>query len=161
MDPVSFQIRPAVREDSATIFQLIRAIADYEKMSGEVEGNAAQVEKTLFDEKQAECLIAEENGVPVGFALYFFNYSTFKTKHGLYLEDLFVYPQHRKKGYGKALLMELCRIAKQKHCGRMEWSCLDWNEPSIQFYKSLGARPMSEWTVYRLGEDQIQEYGSR
>lgn len=151
----SFLIRRAVREDAPTIFGFIQGIAAYEKMSDEVEGTAADVERTLFDEHQAECIIGEENGVPVGFALYFFNYSTFKTRHGLYLEDLFVNPEMRGKGYGKKLLLALTKIAKEHGCGRMEWCCLDWNTPSINFYKSLGARPMSEWTTYRLDEAQL------
>lgn len=153
-----FTIRPAVREDAALIHSFIEAIAVYEKMSDEVEGSAATVERTLFDEHQAECLIAEENGVPVGYALYCFNYSTFKAKHGLYLEDLFVYPEFRGKGYGKALLMALCKIARDRNCGRLEWCCLDWNTPSIEFYKSLGARPMSEWTTYRFDEETLKKY---
>ena len=150
-----FAIRPAVREDAATIYGFIRGIAEYEKMSDEVVGTAADVEHTIFDERQAEVLLAEENGVPVGFALYFYNYSTFKTRHGLWLEDLFVLPSHRGKGYGKALLLELTRVAREHNCGRMEWTCLDWNTPSIAFYKSLGARPMSEWTTYRLDEEDL------
>lgn len=150
-----FVIRPAVRADAATIFGFIQGIAEYEKMRNELKGTAAEVERTLFDEHQAEALLAEENGFSVGFALYFFNYSTFQTKHGLWLEDIFILPEHRGKGYGKALLLELVRVARNRGCGRMEWTCLDWNTPSIAFYKSLGARPMSEWTTYRLDGDDL------
>lgn len=152
-----FIIRQAVREDSKTIWNFIQGIASYEKMLDEVEGTEADVERTLFDEHQAEALIAQEDGVPVGFALYFFNYSTFKTRHGLYLEDLFVSPAHRGKGYGKKLLLRLAALAHERGCGRMEWSCLNWNTPSIAFYQSLGAVPMSDWTVYRLNEEQLAE----
>ena len=157
----TFTIRQAVRADAATIFQFIQRIAAYEKMSGELEGDAAAVERTLFDEGQAECVLAEENGEPVGFALYFFNYSTFKTKHGLYLEDLFVNPEKRGKGYGKALLLYLAGLAYERGCGRMEWCCLNWNQPSIDLYKSLGATPMSEWTTYRLDEGQLARYAKQ
>lgn len=151
-----FSIREAVREDAPVIFGFIRAIAEYEKMSDEVEGSSTAIERVMFDEHQAGALLAEVDGVPVGFALYCFNFSTFKAKHGLYLEDLFVNPEYRGKGYGKALLLALCRIAREKDCGRMEWCCLDWNTPSIEFYRNLGARAMSEWTTYRLDEAQIE-----
>lgn len=160
-DMADFTIRQAVREDSRTVFRFIEGIAAYEKMSDEIEGTAGDVERTLFDEHQAEALIAEEDGNPVGFALYFFNYSTFKTKHGLYLEDLFILPEYRGKGYGKKLLLELTKIAHNRNCGRMEWCCLDWNTPSIEFYKSLGAVPMSEWTTYRLNEEQLAAYAAK
>lgn len=154
----NFNIRFAKREDSKTIFKFIQGIAEYEKMSDEVEGDAEAVERTLFDEKQAEVILAEEDGVVVGFALFFHNYSTFKTRRGLYLEDLFVDPSCRGKGYGKALLLYLARLAHERGCGRMEWCCLDWNQPSIDFYKSLGAVPMDIWTTYRLNEDQLKKY---
>lgn len=154
----NFTIRLATREDSKTIHNFIVGIAKYEKMLDEVEGTELDVERSMFDEGQAECLIGEENGVPVGFALFFHNYSTFKTRHGLYLEDLFVLPEKRGNGYGKKLLLALTKIAKERNCGRMEWCCLDWNTPSIEFYKSLGATPMTEWTTYRLNEEQIDKY---
>ena len=152
---MNFLIRPAVRADAPAIYGFIRGIAEYEKMLDQVEGDAADVERTLFDEHQAEALIAEEEGSPVGFALYFFNYSTFKTRHGLYLEDLFILPGRRGKGYGKKLLLTLAETARQRGCGRMEWTCLNWNTPSIRFYESLGAVPMSEWTTWRLNEDAL------
>lgn len=151
----NFSIRFAVRKDTQTIYDFIKGIASYERMADEVEGTPAEVEHTLFDEKQAEVILGEENGIPVGFALFFHNYSTFKTKRGLYLEDLFVIPSVRGKGYGKALLLELVKIARERGCGRMEWTCLDWNRPSIDFYKGIGAVAMDSWTVYRLNEEQL------
>ncbi len=154
----NFKIRKAKREDAKTIFDFIKGLAEYEKMSDQVECSASDIEHTIFDEHQAEVIIGEENGIPVGFALYFFNYSTFKGRRGLYLEDLFVISQMRGKGYGQTLLLELVKIASDKGCARMEWCCLDWNTPSIEFYKSLGAVPMDEWTTYRLNEQQIVGY---
>lgn len=155
----SFVIRQASREDAPTIFRFIQGIAEYEHMSDQIEGDAADLERTMFDLHQAQAVLGEENGVPVGFALYFYNYSTFKVKRGLYLEDLFVLPEYRKKGYGKKLLLHLAKMAHEQGCGRMEWCCLDWNTPSIGFYKSLGAAAMSEWTTYRLNEEQLAGYG--
>lgn len=152
----TFTIRLAERADADTIYGFIRGIAEYEKMLDDVEGTAADVEHTMFDEHQAQALIAEEDGIPVGFALYFFNYSTFKSRHGLYLEDLFVLPEHRGKGYGKRLFLALVRVAREKNCGRMEWTCLNWNTPSIHFYERMGAVPMSEWTTWRLNEETLQ-----
>lgn len=154
----NFTIRLATKEDSETIFQFIVGIATYEKMLDEVEGDAEQICDTIFNKQQAEVIIGEEDGVPVGFALFFHNYSTFKTRRGLYLEDLFVNPEMRGKGYGKKLLLYLAKLAHERGCGRMEWCCLDWNTPSINFYKSIGARPMDEWTTYRLDEKQLAEY---
>ena len=156
----TFTIRPAQRKDAAVIDKFIRGIAEYEKMLDQVEGTAADIERTMFDEHQAYALIGEENGIPVGFALYFFNYSTFRCRHGLYLEDLFVLPEHRGKGYGKRLLLALVHIAREKGCGRMEWACLDWNTPSIRCYESLGAVPMSEWTTWRLTEETMERLDS-
>lgn len=151
-------MRFAQREDSGIIFSFIKGIAEYERMSNEIEGGVKEIERTLFDEKQAEVLIGLENGEPIGFALFFHNYSTFKTRHGLYLEDLFVIPTHRGKGYGKRLLTRLAAIAHERGCGRMEWCCLDWNKPSIDFYNSIGAVAMDQWTTYRLDEKQLAEY---
>ncbi|MCI8406703.1 MAG: GNAT family N-acetyltransferase [Oscillospiraceae bacterium] len=155
----SFIIRQASREDAGTVFRFIQGIAEYEHMSDQIEGDASDLERTMFDLGQAQAILGEENGVPVGFALYFYNYSTFKVKRGLYLEDLFVLPEYRGKGYGKKLLLYLAKLAHQQGCGRMEWCCLDWNTPSIGFYKSLGAVPMSEWTTYRLNGEQLAFYG--
>ena len=133
------------------IAALIRALAAYERLSHEVALDEAALREHLFGERPyAEVLIAEEPGAVVGFALFFHNFSTFLGKPGLYLEDLFVVPEHRGAGHGKALLARLAQIARDRGCGRLEWSVLDWNEPSIQFYRSLGARPMDDWTTYRL-----------
>ena len=153
---ILLHIRPAVPTDSETIFGLIYKLAIYEKLESDVVTTHEELREQIFENKYAEVLIAEENDIPVGFALYFYNFSTFLGKPGLYLEDLFVEPEHRGKGYGKALLVELAKIAKEKNCGRMEWSVLDWNTPSIEFYKSLGAKPMDEWTVFRLDKDGIE-----
>ena len=154
---ILLHIRPAVPTDSETIFGLIYTLAIYEKLESDVVTTHEELREQIFENKYAEVLIAEENDIPVGFALYFYNFSTFLGKPGLYLEDLFVEPEHRGKGYGKALLVELAKIAKEKNCGRMEWSVLDWNTPSIEFYKSLGAKPMDEWTVFRLRENEIDK----
>jgi len=150
-----FQIRKANPEDTSIIFGLIKKLAVYEKLENDVITSVEELRENIFVKKFAEVLIAEENEQPVGFALYFYNFSTFVGKPGLYLEDLFIEPEHRGKGYGKKLLIELAAIAKEKNCGRMEWSVLDWNTPSIEFYKSLGAAPMEEWTVFRLTESEI------
>ena len=129
-------------------------------MLDEVVADEALLEHWLFDEKKAEVIFVSENGVNVGFALYFHNFSTFLGKAGIYLEDLFVKPEYRGKGYGKALLTELARITNERGCGRLEWSCLDWNKPSIGFYLSMGAVPMDEWTVYRVTGNRLNELGS-
>lgn len=152
---MSFTIRPAVPSDAETIYQLIFQLAIYEKLENDVVTSADELRKQIFENNYAEVLMAEENGTPVGFALYFFNFSTFVGKPGLYLEDLFVEPEYRGKGYGKKLLIELSKIAIAQNCGRMEWSVLDWNKPAVDFYKSLGAKPMDEWTVFRLTETEI------
>ncbi len=158
---VPFTIRPAQPSDSATILELIKGLAEYERLANAVTATEAQVHETLFGARAyAEPLIAELDGKPIGFALFFHNYSTFLAKPGIYLEDLFVWPEHRGQGYGKALLLEVVNLAKQRGCGRVEWSVLDWNEPSIAFYKSLGAQPMDDWTVMRLGESEIAQLGT-
>ncbi|MAW80315.1 MAG: GNAT family N-acetyltransferase [Parvularcula sp.] len=148
---MNITIRRALAGDEGLILSFIRELATYEKLSHEVVATEEHLGRTLFcDAPKAFALIAEEDGEPVGFALYFFNYSTFLGKHGLYLEDLYVRESARGRGAGKALLAALARIALDHDCGRMEWSVLDWNAPSVAFYKSLGAEPMDEWTVYRL-----------
>lgn len=152
---MAFSIRKAVPDDAATIYDLIRKLAVYEKLEHEMVTSVEQLRDTIFEQGFAEVIIAEEDGKPVGFALYFFNFSTFVGKPGLYLEDVFVEPDCRGKGYGKKLLVELAKIAKERNCGRMEWSVLDWNTPSIEFYKSLDAKPMDEWTVFRLTQNEI------
>jgi GNAT superfamily N-acetyltransferase len=144
-------IRPAIPEDTKTIARLIRALAEYEKLAHEVSLDEARLHEHLFGSRPfAEVLLAEAKGSVVGFALFFHNYSTFVGRPGIYLEDLFVEPEHRGQGHGKALLVELARLAVERGCGRLEWAVLDWNEPAIQFYRSLGAVPMDAWQTYRL-----------
>lgn len=150
----------AERKDTETILLFIKALAEYENMAEEVVADADTLEHWLFDEKKAEVIFAVENGEKVGFALFFHNFSTFLGRAGIYLEDLFVKPEYRGKGYGKALLTELASIAVSRGCGRLEWWCLDWNKPSIDFYLSMGAVPMNDWTVYRIAGDTLQKLGS-
>ncbi|MBQ7320722.1 MAG: GNAT family N-acetyltransferase [Clostridia bacterium] len=153
----TFSIREAVREDVPQILQFIRQLAEYEHLEKEVVATEALLEEWLFDEQKAEVLIAQQGTTPVGFALYFHNFSTFLGRAGIYLEDLFVLQEYRGRGYGKALLRRLAQIALERGCGRLEWSCLDWNQPSIDFYRSLGAVPMSDWTVYRLTGETLDQ----
>lgn len=145
-----FKIRFAVREDIPTLLALIRELADYEHMLDAVVADPDEMASWMFEKQVAECLIAEVGDVPVGMALFFHNYSTWLGKAGIYLEDLYVKPEYRGRGYGKALLARLAAITVERKCGRLEWACLDWNTPSIGFYRSLGAVPMDEWTTYRL-----------
>jgi GNAT superfamily N-acetyltransferase len=146
-----FHIRTAVVTDIPLILSFIKGIAEYEKLSHEVETTEQKLHDTLFGERPfAEVILAFESEVPVGFALFFHNYSTFRAKPGMYLEDLFVIPSQRGKGYGKSLLQRVLQIAEERNCGRVEWSVLDWNTPAIDFYKSMGATAMDEWTVYRI-----------
>ena len=152
------KIRPATEADLGTIEELIRALAEYERMADEVVMDARLLRKNLFgDRPYAEVLIAEVDGEPAGFALFFHNFSTFVGRPGIYLEDLFVKPEHRGTGLGRALLKRLAEIAVERECGRLEWAVLDWNEPAIGFYKKLGARPNDEWTVFRLAGEALQE----
>lgn len=156
--PVTF--RPAEEKDTALLLTFIRALAEYEHMLDQVVATEAILQEWLFDRKVAEAFFALEGETEVGFALYFHNFSTFLGRGGIYLEDLFVLPDHRGKGYGKAILQRLAQIARERGCGRLEWACLDWNKPSIDFYLSLGAVPMDEWTVYRVsGASLIQLSG--
>ena len=150
------EFRPAVREDCAKILKFIKALAEYEKMADQVVATEELLEQQLFDEKKAEVIFALEEGKEVGFALFFHNFSTFLGRAGLYLEDLYVLPEYRGRGHGKALLKELARIAVERGCGRLDWWCLDWNRPSIDFYLSLGAQPMEDWTVYRLTGETLK-----
>ena len=152
-----FNIRKATPEDTPIIFDLIKKLAVYEKMENEVITSVDELRENIFTKNFSKVLLAEEEGKPVGFALYFFNFSTFVGKPGLYLEDLFVEPEYRGKGYGKKLFVELAKIAREENCGRMEWSVLNWNTPAIDFYKSLQAKPMDEWTVYRLDQKGITD----
>lgn len=154
------EIRKAVRQDVPLILEFIKGIARYEKMENEVVATTELLEEQLFDKGRAEVIFAMEEGVEVGFALFFHNFSTFLGRSGLYLEDLFVYSEHRGKGYGKALFLELVRIANERGCGRMEWVCLNWNKPSIDFYRSMGAVPLDEWTTYRLTSDAMKKLTS-
>jgi GNAT superfamily N-acetyltransferase len=149
-------IRPATRADAATIASLVRELADYEKLLDEAKATPADFLRELESPNPViQVLIAEWNGTPAGFALYFFNFSTFVGRPGLYLEDLFVRPAQRKHGIGRALLRALARVAEARNCGRMEWAVLDWNEPALRFYQSLGARQMKEWIVHRLTPTEI------
>jgi len=154
----NFKIRPACVADVPIILKLIRDLATYERAPNEVTATEKQIVDVLFGEKPAaEVLLAFEKDTPVGFALFFHNFSTWLGRAGLYLEDLFVKPEKRGKGYGRALLVDLAKIAYERGCGRMEWAVLDWNDPAIKFYRSLGAKPMDEWTVFRLTRDGIAE----
>jgi GNAT superfamily N-acetyltransferase len=155
-------IRPATPDDLETIARLIRALAEYERLTHEVVLDEKILREHLFGPRPyAEVLLAEEAGEVVGFALFFHNYSTFIGKPTLYLEDLFVRPEHRGKGHGKALLQALARLALERDCGRLEWSVLNWNEPAIGFYRSLGAVPMHDWTVFRLTGAELRSVGQQ
>ena len=153
--PVVFRV--AERKDVALILEFIRELADYEKMLNEVVATPELLEKWIFDERKAEVIFVLEGEREVGFALFFHNFSTFLGRAGIYLEDLYVRPECRGKGYGKALLKELARIAVERGCGRLEWWCLDWNRSSIDFYLSLGAEPMKDWTVYRIAGETLKK----
>ena len=149
-------IREATIDDVPAIAALIRALAEYERLAHEVTLDVGQLGAHLFGERRyAEVLVAEDAGEAVGFALYFHNFSTFLGQPGIYLEDLFVVPEHRGAGHGKALLAQLARIAVERGCGRLEWSVLDWNAPSIAFYRALGARAMDDWTTYRFSGEEL------
>jgi GNAT superfamily N-acetyltransferase len=149
-------IRPATRADLPLIAQFIRDLAEYEKLAHEVRFDDVVLGERLFGARPyAEVLIGEIDGMPQGFALFFHNFSTFEGKPGIYLEDLFVRPEARGSGLGKALLQRLAQLAVERDCARLEWWVLDWNEPSIGFYKSLGAKPMDEWTVFRVDGDAL------
>jgi len=152
----NFEIRSARVEDVPLILELIRDLATYERAPDEVIATEEQLVAVLFGEKPvAEVLLAFEGKSPVGFAVFFHNFSTWLGRPGLYLEDLFVKLEERGKGYGRALLVELAKIARDRGCGRMEWAVLNWNEPAIKFYRALGAEPLNEWTVFRLTRDEI------
>lgn len=150
-------IRQARREDCPKILQFIQELAEYEKEPDAVEASVEILKESIFDKKQANVVFVEENGESIGFALYFFNFSTWRGKAGLYLEDLYVQPSHRGKGFGKMLLSYLASQAVKRNCPRFEWIVLDWNKPSIDFYEAMGAKPLSEWTVYRLENEALQD----
>ncbi len=150
------EFRYAERRDTGLILQFIRELADYEKMLDEVVADETILEEWIFNKQKAEVIFALESGKEIGFALFFHNFSTFLGRAGIYLEDLYVKPEYRGKGYGKAILKKLAAIAVERGCGRLEWWCLDWNKPSIDFYLSLGAKTMSDWTVYRIDGDTLK-----
>lgn len=149
--------RFATEADTVLILKFIKELAIYEKMLDQVVADEVLLKEGIFDNKKAEVIFALEDGKEVGFALFFHSFSTFLGRAGLYLEDLFVLPEYRGKGYGKGLLTTLARIALERGCGRLEWWCLDWNQPGIDFYLSIGAEAMSEWTVYRVAGDTLKE----
>ena len=153
----SFSYRYANRQDVPLVLRFVKELADYEEMLSEVVADEATLEEWLFDKEKAEVIFALEGEKEVGFALFFHNFSTFLGRAGIYLEDLYVSPSYRGRGYGKGLLRQLAKIAAQRGCGRLEWWCLDWNRPSIDFYLSMGAEPMSDWTVYRIAGDTLQQ----
>ncbi len=155
------EFRFAQREDVPLVLEFIKAIADYEKLLDQVVADEPTLEHWIFDEKKAEVIFVLENGIEVGFALFFHNFSTFMGRAGIYLEDLFVKPEYRGKGYGKALITKVAQIAVERGCGRLEWVCLDWNKPSIDFYLSLGAEPMKDWTLYRVAGDTLKNLGKK
>ena len=151
------KFRFAQRSDIPLILDFIKGLAEYEKMSDEVVADENTLEEWIFDKEKAEVIFALEDEKAVGFALFFHNFSTFLGRAGIYLEDLFVLPEYRGKGYGKALLKKLAAITVERGCGRLEWCCLDWNKPSIDFYLSLGAKPLSDWTTYRVTGKTLSE----
>lgn len=155
-----FTFRYAKRDDISLILQFIKDLAAYEKMINEVVADEKTLEEWIFDKQKAEVIFAVVDDEEIGFALFFHNFSTFLGRAGIYLEDLFVKPEYRGKGYGKAILKKLAAIAVERGCGRLEWWCLDWNKPGIDFYHSLGAEPMDDWTVYRITGDTLSNLAS-
>ena len=153
-----FLIRPATQGDVAVILELVRALADYERLSHLVSATEDRVREALFGEHPgAEVVLAVEGETAVGFAVFFHNFSTFLGRKGLWLEDLFVKPEHRRRGYGKALLLHLARIAHERGCGRFEWAALDWNTPAWEFYRALGAVPLEDWTMFRVTGEALEK----
>ena len=151
-------IRPARPDEAGLILDFIRKLAVYEKCPDDVIADEATLYHSLFEEHSAEVVFVEEEGTVVGFALFFHNFSTFVGRKGLYLEDLFILPEYRGRGYGKAVLKYLADVALERHCGRMEWICLDWNEPALEVYRSIGAIPLDEWTVQRMTETALRRF---
>ncbi len=158
-DIEGFAIRFAKREDTPLILDFIKGLAKYEKMLDQVVATEESLFESIFERKQAEVIIGEEEGLPVGFALFFHNYSTFLGKANLYLEDLYVDEKYRGKGYGKSMLEFLGKIALDRNCGRLDWSCLDWNTAAIEFYKDLGAVPLQEWLIFRVEGEKLKTLG--
>jgi len=158
MSSSGLRIKEATRKDVPLILSFIKGLAEYERLSREVVANEKILRQTLFGKRAyAEVVIARYRGKPAGFALFFHNYSTFLGRPGIYLEDLFVWPEYRNKGIGRALLVHLAKLAQKRKCGRLEWAVLNWNEPAIKFYKKLGAVPMSEWTVFRVAGEALEK----
>jgi GNAT superfamily N-acetyltransferase len=153
-------LRFAEEKDIPLVLEFIRGLAEYEQLLDKVSASEDGLRKYLFTEKKAEAVICEHEGRPAGFALFFHNFSTFLGRPGIYIEDLFVKPEFRGKGLGKTLLQFIARIARDRECGRLEWACLNWNEPSIAFYKSQGAQPLSEWTSYRVSGEELERLGA-
>ncbi len=151
-------IKFATEKDTDLILYFIKGLAEYEKLENEVVATPEILREWIFEKKKAEVIFALDNSKEVGFALFFHNFSTFLGRSGIYLEDLFVLPEHRGKGHGKALLKELAKITVERGCGRLEWCCLDWNKPSIDFYLSLGAKPLDDWTIYRMTGDELKNF---
>ena len=152
------EIRFATEKDTDLILDFIKGLAEYEKMGNDVVATSELLKEWIFEKKKAEVIFALDNGKEVGFALFFHNFSTFLGRSGIYLEDLFVIPEYRGKGHGKALLKELAKITVERGCGRLEWCCLDWNKPSIDFYLSLGAKPLDDWTIYRMTGQELENF---
>ena len=157
MSEKQLKFRYAKRNDVALVLKFIRELAAYENMESEVTATTADLEEWVFDKKKAEVIFAVIDSEEIGFALFFHNFSTFLGRAGLYLEDLYVKPQYRGNGYGKSILKKLAQIAVERGCGRLEWWCLDWNKPSIDFYLSLGAKAMEDWTVYRIAGETLEQ----
>ena len=154
----AFTIRPARPDEAGLVLEFIRKLALYEKCADDVVADEASLRQSLFEERAAEVVFGEEDGVVVGFALFFHNFSTFVGRKGMYLEDLFILPEKRGRGYGKALLKYVARLAVERNCGRMEWICLDWNESALSIYRSIGAVPLSDWTVQRLDGQALKQF---
>lgn len=157
----NLRFRFATEADTGLILYFIKQLAEYEKLIDHVVATEEILHEWIFEKRKAEVFFAVVDGKEIGFALFFYNFSTFLGRAGLYLEDLFVMPEHRGYGYGKAMLKELARIAVERDCGRIEWWCLDWNKPSIEFYLSLGAEPMDEWTVYRISGETLKKMAGK
>lgn len=157
----NFRLRTTEEKDVPLILSFIKKLAEYEKMSDDVVTTEEVLRESLFVRKVAEVIIGEYNNQPVAFAVFFHNFSTFVGKPGIYLEDLFVLPEMRGKGMGKLILSYIAKLCVERNCGRLEWACLDWNEPSIKFYKKMGAVPMDEWTVYRVSDDALTELADK
>lgn len=158
LDMKDFTIRPARPDEAGLVLDFIKKLAVYERCADDVIADEATIRHSLFVERSAEVVFAEEDGVAVGFALFFHNFSTFVGRKGMYLEDLFILPEKRGRGYGKALLKYVAKLAVERNCGRMEWICLDWNESALSIYHSIGAVPLSDWTVQRLDEQALRQF---